>query len=77
MCIFRLSVDNFSLQLCVSGIRLGLMQSKLGVVQILKDYEVSPCDKTKISVILDPKTIITTALGGVQLNIRKITAAAD
>ena len=77
MCIFRLSVDNFSLQLCVSGMRLGLMQSKLGVVQILKDYEVSPCDKTKISVILDPKTIITTALGGVQLNIRKITAAAD
>ena len=77
MCIFRLSVDNFSLQLCVSGIRLGLMQSKLGVVQILKDYEVSPCDKTKISVILDPKTVITTALGGVQLNIRKITAAAD
>ena len=77
MCIFRLSVDNFSLQLCVSGIRLGLMQSKLGVVQILKDYEVSPCDKTKISVILDPKTIITTALGGVQLNIRKIIAAAD
>ena len=77
MCIFRLSVDNFSLQLCVSGMRLELMQSKLGVVQILKDYEVSPCDKTKISVILDPKTIITTALGGVQLNIRKITAAAD
>ena len=77
MCIFRLAVDNFSLQLCVSGMRLGLMQSKLGVVQILKDYEVSPCDKTKISVILDPKTVITTALGGVQLNIRKITAAAD
>ncbi|XP_043596187.1 LOW QUALITY PROTEIN: cytochrome P450 6k1-like [Bombus pyrosoma] len=59
------------------GMRLGLIQSKLGIVQILKDYEVSPCEKTKTLVVLDPKTIITTALGGVQLNIRKITTAAD
>ncbi|XP_071875503.1 uncharacterized protein [Bombus fervidus] len=59
------------------GMRLGLIQSKLGVVQVLKDYEVSPCEKTKTLVVLDPRTIITTALGGVELNIRKITTAVD
>ncbi|XP_068979721.1 cytochrome P450 6k1-like [Bombus flavifrons] len=58
------------------GMRLGLMQSKLGVVQVLKDYEVSPCEKTKTPVVLDPKGFTTTALGGLYLNIRKTTTAA-
>ncbi|XP_033365841.1 cytochrome P450 6k1-like [Bombus vosnesenskii] len=58
------------------GLRLGLMQSKLGVVQVLKDYEVSPCEKTKTPVVLDPKGLTTISLGGLYLNIRKITTAA-
>ncbi|XP_068979726.1 cytochrome P450 6k1-like [Bombus flavifrons] len=61
--------------ICI-GVRLGLMQSKLGVVQILKDYEISPCKKTKIPIALDPKGLATTSLGGLYLNIRKISTAA-
>ncbi|XP_071875898.1 cytochrome P450 6k1-like [Bombus fervidus] len=61
--------------ICI-GMRLGLMQSKLGVVQVLKDYEVTPCEKTKTPVVLDPKGLTTTALGGLYLNIRKTTTAA-
>ena len=56
--------------------RLGLLQSKLGIIKILKDYEVSSCEKTKIPMVLDPKGLTTTALGGLYLNIRKITIAA-
>ncbi|XP_060831896.1 cytochrome P450 6k1-like [Bombus pascuorum] len=63
-------------RICI-GMRLGLMQSKLGIVQIIKDYEVSPCEKTTIPIVLDPQGVITTALGGVQLNIRKITTTAN
>ncbi|XP_050485243.1 cytochrome P450 6k1-like [Bombus huntii] len=62
-------------RVCI-GMRLGLMQSKLGVVQVLKDYEVSPCEKTKTPIVLDPKALTTTALGGIHLNIRKTTTAA-
>ncbi|XP_050588701.1 cytochrome P450 6k1-like [Bombus affinis] len=62
-------------RVCI-GMRLGLMQSKLGVVQVLKDYEVSPCEKTETPVTLDPKAIVTTALGGLYLNVRKTTTAA-
>ncbi|XP_050583562.1 cytochrome P450 6k1-like isoform X2 [Bombus affinis] len=58
------------------GMRLGLMQSKLGVVQILKDHEVSPCGKTKIPMVLDPNGFSTTALGGIYLNIQKIATTA-
>ncbi|XP_060831919.1 cytochrome P450 6k1-like [Bombus pascuorum] len=61
-------------RMCI-GMRLGLMQSKLGVVQVLKDYEVSPCEKTKSPVVLDPKGFTTMALGGLYLSIRKITTA--
>ncbi|KAF3428420.1 hypothetical protein E2986_06382 [Frieseomelitta varia] len=62
-------------RVCI-GMRLGLMQSKLGLIQILKDYEFSPCEKTRIPMVLDPKALTTTALGGIHLNIRKATTAA-
>ena len=73
---FNFTRDNFSLLPFVSGMRLGLMQSKLGVVQILKDHEVSPCGKTKIPMVLDPNGLSTTALGGIYLNIQKIATTA-
>ena len=59
------------------GMRLGLIQSKLAVVQVLKDYEVSPCENTKTPIVLDHTAVVTASLEGVQLNIRKITTAAD
>ncbi|XP_043249709.1 cytochrome P450 6k1-like [Colletes gigas] len=59
------------------GLRLGLMQSKLGIVQIIKDYEVSPCEKTVIPLVLDPRGLTTIAKGGIYLNIRKITPATS
>ncbi|XP_076618276.1 cytochrome P450 6k1-like [Colletes latitarsis] len=61
--------------ICI-GLRLGLMQSKLGIVQFLRKFEVSPCEKTRIPMVLDPKGITTTALGGIYLNVRKITSEA-
>lgn len=61
--------------ICI-GMRLGLMQSKLGIMQVIKDYEVSPCDKTPIPMVLDPKGLTTTALEGIYLNVRRATTAA-
>lgn len=73
---FHCTYDNPSVSFLVSGMRLGLMQSKLGLIQILKDHEFSPCEKTRIPMVLDPKALVTTALGGIHLNIRKVTTAA-
>ncbi|XP_006610855.1 cytochrome P450 6k1-like [Apis dorsata] len=61
--------------ICI-GMRLGLLQSKLGIIEILKNYEILPCEKTRIPMVLNPKALTTTALGGLYLNIRKITTAA-
>lgn len=53
--------------------RLGLLQSKLGIIKILTKYEVTPSEKTLIPMVLDPKAGTTTPLGGrMYLNIRKI-----
>jgi len=54
---------------------MGLLQSKLGVVTILSQYEITPCEKTLIPMVLDPKASMTAPLGGdILLNIRKIKA---
>lgn len=58
------------------GLRLGLLQSKLGLIHLLKQYEYSPSEKTCIPMRLDPKGLTTTALGGIQLNVRKFVTEA-
>ncbi|XP_043249762.1 cytochrome P450 6k1-like [Colletes gigas] len=55
------------------GLRLGLMQSKLGIFQVIRRFEVTPCEKTKIPMPMDPRGLTTTALGGMYLNIQKIS----
>ncbi|XP_012224508.2 cytochrome P450 6k1 [Linepithema humile] len=59
-------------RICI-GTRLGLLQSKLGLVTILNKYEVTPSKKTLIPMVLDPRGTTTTALGGgVYLNLRRL-----
>ncbi|XP_033338373.2 cytochrome P450 6k1 [Megalopta genalis] len=60
-------------RICI-GMRLGLMQSKLGLVQLLSKYEVLPCEDTPIPLVLDTKGFTTTSLGGLPLRVRKLTA---
>ncbi|XP_029155011.1 cytochrome P450 6k1-like [Nylanderia fulva] len=58
------------------GTRLGLLQTKLGIIKILSKYEVTPCERTLIPMVIDPKAPTTTPLsGGLYLNIQKINNA--
>ncbi|KAM0726147.1 Cytochrome P450 6k1 [Formica fusca] len=58
------------------GTRLGLLQTKLGLMKILNKYELTPSEKTLIPMVLNPKGTFTTPLnGGVYLNIRRIITA--
>ncbi|CAL1682606.1 unnamed protein product [Lasius platythorax] len=59
------------------GIRLGLLQIKLALIIILSKCEVTPCEKTLIPMIIDPRGAMTVPLNGViHLNIRKIKSSA-
>lgn len=56
-------------RICI-GMRFGLMQTKVGLISVLSNYEVSACEKTSIPLKKDPKQFINTPLEGIWLQIR-------
>ncbi|XP_011866375.1 PREDICTED: cytochrome P450 6k1-like [Vollenhovia emeryi] len=58
------------------GTRFGYLIMKFTLMKLLNKYEVAPCKKTTIPVIIDPAIAMTSPLDGViYLNLRKINAA--
>uniref|UniRef100_A0A348G633 Cytochrome P450 n=1 Tax=Odontomachus monticola TaxID=613454 RepID=A0A348G633_ODOMO len=56
------------------GTRFGLLTTKLALIKIFSKCEVTPCEKTIIPMILDPKAFLASPLGGkIYLNIQKIS----
>ncbi|XP_011175846.1 cytochrome P450 6k1 [Solenopsis invicta] len=59
------------------GIRFGLLQTKLTLLQILSKYEVTPCEETMVPMTIDPRAVLTVPLNGViHLNFREINTCA-
>ncbi|XP_043475349.1 cytochrome P450 6k1-like [Leptopilina heterotoma] len=52
------------------GMRLGLLQTKLGLIHIISQYKLTTCEKTVLKI--DPRAYLTTVKGGIVLNARKI-----
>jgi len=50
--------------------RFGLMQTKVGLISVLANYEISACEKTSIPLKKDPKQFINTPAAGIWLQIR-------
>jgi cytochrome P450 family 6 len=50
--------------------RFGLMQTKVGLISVLSNYEVSACEKTSIPFKKDPKQFINIPAAGIWLQIR-------
>ncbi|XP_014481508.1 PREDICTED: cytochrome P450 6k1-like isoform X2 [Dinoponera quadriceps] len=59
-------------RMCI-GMRLGILQVKLGLLKALYRYKVTPCEKTIIPMVLEPKSPITTPFDNtIYLTIQKI-----
>lgn len=54
------------------GARFGLMQTKIGLITIIRNFRVSLNEKTKTPIKYDPKSFLNTVDGGVWLNVVKI-----
>lgn len=52
--------------------RFGLMQTKVGLATILRNFELLPCAKTVNPLVLDPKALVLAPEGGVWLNIKRV-----
>lgn len=54
------------------GMRFGMMQSKLGIVKILQNFELSPSEKTPIPIKFVPSSPFLAPVGGMHLKLKKI-----
>ncbi|XP_054738216.1 cytochrome P450 6g1-like [Anastrepha obliqua] len=53
---------------CIGG-RMGLLQTKVGLVHILKNHYVEVCDKTPAQITFDPLSLLLHNKGGIYLNV--------
>ncbi|XP_055909014.1 cytochrome P450 6g1-like [Eupeodes corollae] len=51
------------------GERLGVFQSKMGIVNFLRSHYVEPCEKSHEKIKLDPKGLLLSAKGGIYVNL--------
>ncbi|XP_044255034.1 cytochrome P450 6A1-like [Tribolium madens] len=58
-------------RVCI-GLRFGMLQSKVGLTVLLKNYKIKLSNKTELPIKLDPKSFITTAKGGIWLDVEKL-----
>ncbi|EFA02825.1 cytochrome P450 6a2 [Tribolium castaneum] len=58
-------------RVCI-GLRFGMMQSKVGLTALLKDYRVTLNKKTKVPLEMSKNSFIIAAEGGIWLDIEKI-----
>lgn len=48
------------------------MQSKIGITKLIKNFKFSPCVKTPIPMVFDPKSLFTAPKGGMWLKVERI-----
>lgn len=54
------------------GMRLGILQTKLALIHILKNHRVSVCEKTPKCVKFDAGSIVLSIKGGTYLKLEKL-----
>jgi cytochrome P450 family 28 len=54
------------------GQRFGFLQVKIGVAYIIRHYELSVNEKTKLPIQFDKTNIMTSPVGGLWLDFKKI-----
>ncbi|XP_060529205.1 cytochrome P450 6a2-like isoform X2 [Cylas formicarius] len=54
------------------GLRFGVLQTKVGLATILKDFKLKINDKTITPIEIDSKSLVTSAKGSIWLNVRSV-----
>ncbi|XP_063915591.1 probable cytochrome P450 6a14 [Zophobas morio] len=58
-------------RICI-GMRFGLLQSKVGLATLLKNYKITLSKKTVLPLKLDKNSFVTTAAGGIWIDVEKL-----
>jgi ABC-type antimicrobial peptide transport system permease subunit len=59
-----------TLQLCLAGMRFGLMQTKVGLVSLLSKHQFSVSKRTSIPLVFDKKSFILAPVVGMWCSLR-------
>lgn len=54
------------------GLRFGMMQTRIGLVMLLNNFEFAPCSRTSIPLDVTPGSFILTPVGGVYLKLKAL-----
>lgn len=54
---------------CVSGMRFGLIQTKVGLISIISNFDVQPSEKTQVPLAYDKNALVLTSAGGMWLKL--------
>ena len=57
--------------------RLGLLQTKLGLIHLISKFEFSPCKETLIPMEFDCLSILCSSSSDIKLNLKKISVDAN
>jgi len=55
-----------------SGARFANYQSKIGLINVLKNFQVDVCDETCIPYVINPKSLLLQPVGGIKLKFIKL-----
>lgn len=55
-----------------SGIRFAMMQTKIGLATVLKNFRVTFNSKTKVPFEMDPNSLVPSVKGKLWLNLEKL-----
>ncbi|XP_058813402.1 probable cytochrome P450 6a14 [Topomyia yanbarensis] len=60
-------------RICI-GLRFGVMQTKIGLITLLRNFRFSPSSRTPARIAFDPKSFVLSPIGGNYLKVEKIAA---
>ncbi|KAL0110953.1 hypothetical protein PUN28_012777 [Cardiocondyla obscurior] len=58
-------------RICI-GLRFAIYQVRVGLLKIIRNFKVEPCEKTQIPYVIDETNIISSPKGGIYLKVTKI-----
>lgn len=54
------------------GMKFAMMQTKIAIAELIRNFEVSVNEKTQLPLTLDPKEILNVKTGGIWINFKAL-----
>lgn len=55
------------------GLRFGMMQSRIGLATLLRNYQILPTENTPVPIKLHPSSVVLSPVGGMNVKLEKLT----